>query len=359
VDDDVELFRFSHALVRDAAYDAIPASARARQHAAVAAAIEQGPADEPGRARSEAARHWLSAGPSQAARAWRAAAAAAREAAGLHAWDEADQLLEAVITARHSDHTATDRQRYDLVLSQADVRRWAGDRTGLDTALMAAIGHAERIGEVELVAAAARTGTSTRCRVAVGTVDGSVWQPRPQGQTHPPLLAALRDALRRLPPADTELRCRVMLALAVELYFADAPRERDALVEQGLAVARRLADPSLLVWANTAAHLASWRAATAEDRYRRAVESVDAAVQVGDPRHECVTRTILAGVAQNSGNRRRPADVGGDPIGTRVGRPHRPGVAAGRAGLAGGAMVGHAGQVRGRPAIVRPDAGTD
>jgi len=144
VDDDVELFRFSHALVRDAVYDAIPASARARQHAAVAAAIEQGPADEPGRARSEAARHWLSAGPSQAARAWRAAAAAAQEAAGLHAWDEADQLLEAVITARHSDHTATDRQRYDLVLSQADVRRWAGDRTGLDTALMAAIGHAER-----------------------------------------------------------------------------------------------------------------------------------------------------------------------------------------------------------------------
>ena len=93
-----------------------------------------------------------------------------------------------------------------------------------------------------------------------------------------------------------------MLALAVELYFADAPRERDALVEQGLAVARRLADPSLLVWANTAAHLASWRAATAEDRYRRAVESVDAAVQVGDPRQECVTRTILAGVAQEIGD---------------------------------------------------------
>gem|GEM_PF-1903702 len=161
VDDDVERFRFSHALVRDAVYDAIPASARARRHAAVAAAIEQGTADEPGRARSEAARHWLSAGPSQAARAWRAAAAAAQEAAGLHAWDEADQLLEAAITAQHSDHTATDRQRYDLVLSQADVRRWAGDRTGLDAALMAAIGHAERIGEVELVAAAARTGTST------------------------------------------------------------------------------------------------------------------------------------------------------------------------------------------------------
>ena len=48
--------------------------------------------------------------------------------------------------------------------------------------------------------------------------------------------------------------------------------------------------------------LASWRAATAEDRYRRAVESVDAAQQLGDPRQQCVTRTILAGVAQEIGN---------------------------------------------------------
>jgi hypothetical protein len=152
------------------------------------------------------------------------------------------------------------------------------------------IEHAERIGDVDLVAAA-----------AVGTVDGSVWHSRPHGQTHPRLIAALRDVLRRLPPADTALRCRVMLALAVELYFAAAPREGDALVEQGLAIAHRLADPALVVWANNAAHLASWRVSTAEDRYVRAVESVEAAQQLGDERQEAVARTILAGVAQETG----------------------------------------------------------
>ncbi len=250
----------------------------------------QGRVIEAGRMRSEAARHWLAAGPSHAGRAWRAAAAVAVDAADLHAWDEAGQLLADVSTAHRLDYTATDRERYDLALARADVCRWSGDRTGLDEALMAAIGHADRTGDVELVAAA-----------AVGTVDGSVWHTRPHGQTHPALIAALRDVLRRLPATDSELRCRVMLALAVELYFADAPRERDALVEQGLAVARRLADPPLTVWANIAAHLASWRADTAEDRYRWVVESVDAAIELGDPRQECVTRTILAGIAQETG----------------------------------------------------------
>jgi DNA-binding SARP family transcriptional activator len=290
VEDDVELFRFSHALVRDAVYQALPASGRARRHAELAAAIEQGHAYEAGRGSSEAARHWLAAGPRYAGRAWRAASAAAQEAANLFAWDEAGQLLTAAATAQRSDPEATERARYDLALARADVCRWSGDRTGLDGALMSAIEHAERVRDVDLVAAA-----------AVGTVDGSVWHSRPHGQTHPRLIAALRDALRRLPPADTELRCRVMLALAVELYFGDAPKERDALVEQGLAIARRLSDPGLLVWANTAAHLASWRASTAEDRYLRAVESVEAARQLGDQRQECVTRTILAGVAQETG----------------------------------------------------------
>ena len=60
------------------------------------------------------------------------------------------------------------------------------------------------------------------------------------------VVAALRRALAGLPAADDALRCRVMLALANELYYsARASRSARALVEQALAMARRLGDDAL------------------------------------------------------------------------------------------------------------------
>src|SRR4029450_4898329 len=105
-------------------------------------------------------------------------------------------------------------------------------------ALTAAVGVAERLGDVELVA-----------RAAVGANELSLWLPRGPGTVPPAAIRPLRDVLRRLPPDDAEVRCQAMLALANELYFTDARQEREALVEQGLAVARRLGDRAPLAWA--------------------------------------------------------------------------------------------------------------
>ncbi|MET7399633.1 AAA family ATPase, partial [Dactylosporangium sp. NPDC005572] len=58
-------FRFAHALVRDVVYRAQPAARRTRRHATVARVL-----DGTGRL-SEAARHWLAAGPAHAGVAWR------------------------------------------------------------------------------------------------------------------------------------------------------------------------------------------------------------------------------------------------------------------------------------------------
>jgi DNA-binding SARP family transcriptional activator len=286
VEEAAERFHFAHALVRDALYARIPATRRARRHAQVAQALEA----TAGAARAAAARHWLAAGPANARQAWQAARAAAADAVAVYAWEEAAELLAAAAQAQDLDAAAGDRERYDLHVARADACRWSGDWAGLDAALMQAVGSAERLGDLELTA-----------RAAIGTVGGSVWHTRSHGQVQVEVVRTLRGVLRRLPPGDTELRCRVMLALAVELYFADAPQERAALVEQGLAVARRLAVPGLLVWACTAAFLATWRPATAEQRWQLSGEAVAAAADAADPVQEVTARTMLAICAQETG----------------------------------------------------------
>jgi DNA-binding SARP family transcriptional activator len=285
-EDGAEVFRFAHDLLHEAVYATVPATRRARRHAAVAAALE----GLPGRPAAEAARHWLAAGPSSAARAWRAAVAAAREARALHGWDEWAGLLGAAVEAQAQDAGVAARERYDLLLERADACRWIADREGLDAALVAAVEIAERLGDVQLVALA-----------AVGPTELFLWHHRAYGEVREDAIRTLRDVLRRLPADDAELRCRVMLALANELRFGGAPQERAALVEQGLAIARRLGDPALVVWACVAGCTALWHPASAELRHGLANEALAAAAATGDVEHEAVARAMVAVTAQETG----------------------------------------------------------
>jgi len=208
----------------------------------------------------------------------------------LRAWEEAAGLLSEALAVSGKDPTATGRDRYDLRMRLADACRWSGDRAGMDAALRAAIADAEQLGEVELAA-----------RAAIGSLEGSAWFPRAYAEIEADRIRALRNSLRRLTSDDSELRCRVMLALAIELYYADAPQEIAALTEQGLAMARRIDDAALLVWATTAAYQATWRPSTAELRYGWITQALAAASTIGDARAEAVTRYLLAGAAQETG----------------------------------------------------------
>ncbi len=295
----VDRFRFAHALVRDVMYAGLPAARRARRHAAVARALDGGERlsetarhwPDGGERLSETARHWLAAGPAHAARAWRAAAAAAEQARRLYAHEEAAALLKAALDAQRADASATPLDRYDLLMARADACRWAADQQGLHVALSAAVAEAERMNDIVRIAEA-----------AVGTAEGAMWQIRPYGQVDENVVATLRKVLRELPAQDSELRCRAVLVLAGELYYkAGSSAYRDALVEQGLAMARRLGDPALLVWACQTAFLASWRAATAEERHRLAGEALEAAQQLKAPMWEAVARTLRAIAAGETG----------------------------------------------------------
>ena len=168
---------------------------------------------------------------------------------------------------------------------------WAADRAAVKVAVGQATALADRLGDVRLLA-----------RAAVVPMEGVVWHPQEAGEVDDGRIATLRRALRELPPDEDALRCRVLLGLAVELFYArDATAERRALVEEGLAVARRLGDPRLRVWACITAFIAIFSPAQAERRVTLASEALDAARAIGDEPGTAIALTLRAIAEQEVG----------------------------------------------------------
>jgi DNA-binding SARP family transcriptional activator len=284
-DDGIDRFLFGHALVRDTIYAAIPTTRRARAHARVAEAL----AGTSGR-ENEVARHWLAAGPAFAARAWLACVRAATVARRLHAYEESADLLRSALEALPGDPDATLGERYDVLMDLADAQRWSGDWEGLVGTAEQAIAVADEIGDVVLPG-----------RAATATSVGALWQSGPHGSVNAVVVGALRRALEGLPGEDGALRCRVMLALALEIYYGSTFEERRALVEEGIAMARRIGDDALLLDACQLAFVALWRSSTAELRRDLVSEGMELAHRLGDERAYVVTTTLRAVVAGELG----------------------------------------------------------
>jgi DNA-binding SARP family transcriptional activator len=249
-EDGVGRFRFAHALVRDTVYAGTSRTRRARWHARVAEALA-GSTDRAG----EVARHWHAAGPGHAGEAWRADRAAASVAMGVLAYDEAVSALDAALATIPDDPTATARDEYDLLLDLARAVRAAGDWVRLRDIAHRGITVAQRLEDVVATA-----------EIAMVTSTDALWQPSRHGEVDAFSVKTLRDVLDALPGDDDPLRCRLMLALAGELYYAQAPAERDALVDEAVAMARRLGDPLLLVRILSQAGTTLWRPGTAARR---------------------------------------------------------------------------------------------
>lgn len=290
INDDVTVdsFRFAHALVRDAVYAGLSPSRRARRHAAVAAALERMRASRENL--SEIARHWLAAGPGSAARAWRAAAAAAVSAATVHAHEEAATLLAAALDAAGNDPAIEPVERYGLLMARALACRAAGDNVGMMDAQAAALDSAEELGDLERLADAAMVNGM-----------GALWTTRTYGVVENRIVTTLQRVLDELPVQDSELRCRVMLVLAAERYYIGGPRLQRALVDEGLAMARRLGDETLLAWACLTACGAIWRPASAAERLALAGEALDAAERSGDASAVVNARTMRAMTSMENG----------------------------------------------------------
>ena len=246
-------------------------------HARVAEALESRPGRE-----SETARHWLAAGPAYAGQAWRAARAAAEAARRVHAYGEVAELLEGAIESLEKDPTATAADRYDLLMPLADAHRWRADWDALHLTVQRAIAVADELGDVERLASAASAMTV-----------GALWQSAHYGTTHDEVIAALRRSMEGLPDADGAMRCRVMLALANELYYTSSFEERTALVEQAVAMADRLGDDALQIDARQVGSVALWQPDTTELRYDMAREAMERAEATGNERGYVAAATMV------------------------------------------------------------------
>lgn len=276
---------FGHALVRDTAYADLGPTRAARAHARVAALLGDGPTT-----RTEAAHHWLAAGPAHAAAAWRAASAAAADARRVHAHEEAAVLLRRGLETMVADRNATPLDRYGLLMELVEAERSSGQWNQVESASAEALDIAERLDDPELVAAAA--GAMTR---------GAFWQTTNYAEVHHRQVAALRGCLERLPPSDSVVRCRTMGALAMELYYASAFGEREALVEEALAMAHRLGDDDLVVEVALAAFVALWRPSTRVRRLELLEQALPLARRRGDAVGVVTLSTLLAVVQSECG----------------------------------------------------------
>jgi DNA-binding SARP family transcriptional activator len=286
----VDRFAFAHALVRDTLAAGLSATRRARVHARVAEALE----DQPERA-TERALHWRSAGPACAGRAWRAAVDAAELARRRYAHEQSADLLGDALKVMAEDPEATPRDRYDVLMQLVDAYRWSAMWPELTRTVVEAVAVGESLGDVELTA-----------RAAIATTQGTLWQSAAPGQVHHEVVDALRRSLERLPDADGALRCRVLLGLANELYYGAPYDERRALVDEALAMARRLHDDALLLDACQIAFSSLWRADTAEERLVLAEESLGLAGRLGNERAYVVSACLRAVVYAELG---RPAEM--------------------------------------------------
>jgi hypothetical protein len=96
------------------------------------------------------------------------------------------------------------------------------------------------------------------------------------------LIGLLEEALNTLPEGDSPMRVRLLARLAVELYYTNHSKRREALSAQALAMARRLGDPEAELVAHYSRHWSVWGPDGIDERLRAASELLTLAERVGD-----------------------------------------------------------------------------
>ena len=260
-------FGFAHAIVRDAVYDELTPAQRARLHASVATVLRESLEAGGEATAAEAAHHALAAARCGAdpQAAWTLSLEAAREAAALHAHAEAAAHYAGALDAVELGAEATAAERLDTALALAAATFAAGD---IEAARRRFHG---------VAAAARRSGAAeTHARAALGFSEV-----QPHGLIDTDAIELLQQALDQLPPQDSVLRARVSARLGQRLHPASDQARRESLVDEGVAMARRLGDDESLVSLLAAAALVNWPPGREAVR-REAIVEVFARADRGD-----------------------------------------------------------------------------
>jgi DNA-binding winged helix-turn-helix (wHTH) protein len=227
---DPAAWRFTHALVREAAYEGIAAGRRALLHRRAAEALERRHAVDPERVVAEIAHHRhesLAVGDPELAHAW--AVRAAERAARLLAHEQAALHYAQAVAALDAADPVDPVRRLSALFALGEAHRLAGDRPRRRGAFAAAIEAARSLGR-----------PSDRARAAVGFCDLSEWAPSdPEG------LAFVSQALAEL-PADGGLERAQLLTRLAYLSMREHPAQAEPVAREAVALARREADSAVL-----------------------------------------------------------------------------------------------------------------
>jgi len=225
-------FRFSHALVREVLEQALPREQKRALHGAVAEALERRAAFTPSPPLSELAHHLLEGPAEGLPRAVEYAVRAADRAVALSSFEDAIALLERV---REAVDEEPSRRRLAaevrIALGRAHIRRGAGS-VGQALCLEAAA-VARSLGDGGLLAQAA---LSYGLEITAALVNTS-------------LAELLNEALAALPEADSPLRVQVTARLAAALQPHPDLAYPIGLARLAIDSARRIGDPSTLLYA--------------------------------------------------------------------------------------------------------------
>ena len=258
-------YLFGHDLFREFAYERLPVGERARLHLRTGRQLEADRARGGDVQLAELAGHFVQAGPGSGP-AYEYSAAAAREADGRLAYEEAARHWERALAAAGADRGT--RTGTLLALARARWRMGAGQAAG--ETYLAAAGLARRERDAVALAHAA---------LGLHEIGSRIWWPAGQLVT---VLSEALDALTEDPGA-TPLRLRVMASLARVLAWhgLDLPRAR-ALAAEAVTQARAAGDVPVLAACLLAQHNALWAPGTAGERRAVAAEVAALAGQAGD-----------------------------------------------------------------------------
>jgi DNA-binding SARP family transcriptional activator len=228
-------YSFTHALIQRTLYEGIGASRRALLHRKVFEVLRQWSEDGAGTRSSsvtagEVARHFVaSARPDESRAVVHYARQAAEEALAALNPDEAVRWYSTGLGALGDDEA--DATRAQVLSRLGDAQRQTADLTYRDTLLEAAR-LALEVGDVESLVFAA-LANSRQIQSTTGTID----QER---------VDVLEAAIDRVGTADTAERAMLLAHLAVDRSYDGEPERRRPLVEEALAIARRVGDPATL-----------------------------------------------------------------------------------------------------------------
>ncbi len=270
--------RFTHDLIRETLESGLPPMRRTRLHARASEALEARDGDA-----AAIAYHALAAGPSESSRAIHFAYAAGVSARQRLAFDDAAEwFAKAIELARaqpEPDWAAIVGVQLELVQAQLDAGEWIAARETRAAAIRAA----DLTDDPELA-----------LRALVALDAPAAWTLHSYAEVDLEIARRTERALAGLPDADSELRCRMLGALAAELYDGSDDPRCDELSAAAVAMARRLGDPRLLAVALTHRYHAVNQPRYAAELVAVGQELVELGAQESLPAFELLGHEIVA-----------------------------------------------------------------